>query len=708
MEKVSFQSLPKQSQFIFDNHKFACFAGGFGCGKTLAGCVKSLVLSQLMPNNFGLIGRLTYPELRDTTRRTFFEYCPPDWYSQANGGFFKEGENHLKLYNGSEVIFRHLDTISRKELLSLNLGWFFIDQAEEISEEIFLILQSRLRLNKVSRRYGFLACNMEGHNWIWHRFVDPVKRRLDTFLVESSTYDNVHNPPDYVKTLEQNYPEEWVKRYVVGSWDVFEGQVFPEFDPQVHTVDPFLIPNEWERVISIDHGLVNPTAALWGAIDFDGNCVAPETKLLTENLEWVEAGEIKKDDILVGFDEQVPATKKRRWRKSTVESVKRLMKPSYRLTLSDGTTVTCSADHQWLVETLGKRKLWKSTEELNSEWKLMRVLDTWNMDTSYGAGYLSAALDGEGSFGINQRGTMRLSFVQRDNEMLGAVTKELGERGFFFGNYERKNECNMLSVTRKKDIIRFLGSIRPQRLLPKFDIESMKGFSAFKKLTIVKKEFIGETEVVAIQTNTKTYVAEGIASHNCFIYDEYYQAQLPISVHAKAILEKTGDQPIDMWLIDPSTRAKNREKNGMPWSILEEYQDYGIYAVPANSEVLAGINRIKEYLKINPERLHYRTHQKGAPRLFIGRNCVNLLDELRSYHWKRVQVSSADSNIPEKPAKVKDHAVDSLRYMIMSRYEKTEKEDPKYAFVRRDERRRANDITREETQEEIWKSYNME
>ena len=163
-----------------------------------------------------------------------------------------------------------------------------------------------------------------------------------------------------------------------------------------------------------------------------------------------------------------------------------------------------------------------------------------------------------------------------------------------------------------------------------------------------------------------------------------------------------------MWLIDPSTRAKNREKNGMPWSILEEYQDYGIYAVPANSEVLAGINRIKEYLKINPERLHYRTHQKGAPRLFIGRNCVNLLDELRSYHWKRVQVSSADSNIPEKPAKVKDHAVDSLRYMIMSRYEKTEKEDPKYAFVRRDERRRANDITREETQEEIWKSYNME
>ena len=679
---IDIDPTPKQLKYLQSITRYTCFSGGFGCGKTIAGCLRGLLISQLAPGNFGLIGRLTYPELRDTTRKTFFEICPHNWYDVKNGGVWLSSENYLRLYNGSEIIFRHLDTMSEKELLSLNLGWFFIDQAEEIQESTFSILISRLRKAEVSRRYGFLACNPIPHNWIWKRFKEKPSKDFE--LVEATTFENPYLPKDYIPSMLELYPPEMAKRYIYASWDAFEGQIFLEWDSKVHIIDDFEIPSNWERLIGIDHGLVCPTAALWAAIDNDGNCVAPETKILTSNLNWVKAGEVQAGDTLAGFDEKVPKSGKRRWKKSVVKSVKRVVKPSYRLTLSDGTTFVCSFDHQWLIETLGRRKQWRATEDLVDGWKMLRVSDVWDKDTSYGAGYLSAAFDGEGSLGINQGGTLRLSFVQRENKMLEVVKKELQKRSIKYGNYHRKSsDCVLLTINRKRDTLRFLGSVKPKRLFSKFDINLIKGFGAFAYPTIVKKEFIGETEVISIQSSTRTYVAEGIASHNCFIYDEHYEANQPVSYHATKIREKSEGQNISIVVIDPSTKARTREKKGFPWSVLEEYNDYKIYPVPANPDRRAGINRLREFMRIDPERRHPITGQKGSPKLFVFRSCQNLTSEIPRYQWKKLR-SITPRNPPEEPVNIDDHALDALRYILMTKWPSTVEKPTGLPFVPED------------------------
>lgn len=425
VEDFKISPSPKQTDFILSDKRFTCYSGGFGNGKTTAGCLKGLLLSS-MPGNFGLIGRLTYPELRDTTRKSFFELCPPEYYEPANGGEWKRSENYLKLVNGSEIIFRHMDDISEKELLSLNLGWFYIDQAEEVGEKVFMILQSRLRLNRVPNRFGFVTCNPEPGNWIYQKFKKPKdENRLqpDYDIIEAPSYENPHLPAEYVQTLRDAYPEEMQKRYIEGLWDFFEGQIYAEFDRRIHVTPPFKIPVGWERLVGIDHGMMNPTAALWAAIDYDGNV---------------------------------------------------------------------------------------------------------------------------------------------------------------------------------------------------------------------------------------------------YIYDEYYQPGI-VSEHAKTILEKSYGQEISYWLIDPSTQAKTREKEGMPWSILEEYEDQGIFAVPANNEKLGGINRVREFLRIDLKRKNPKTGTFGAPKLYIFANCVNLIDELPQYQWKRMRGLSA-RNAPEVPRDFNDHACDALRYIIMSRF----------------------------------------
>jgi PBSX family phage terminase large subunit len=424
-DQFKIEPTPKQTEFVLSTAKFSCFSGGFGNGKTTAGCLKALMLSQF-PGNLGLVGRLTYPELRDTTRRAFFDLCPPEYYDKEFGGEWRRSENHLVLANGSEILFRHLDTISEKELLSLNLGWFYIDQAEEINERVFMTLQSRLRLNTVPRRYGFVTCNPEPGNWIYDRFAKPSMEgtlHSDHFYISATTRDNPHLPADYVPTLLQSYPEELIKRYIEGKWEVFEGQIYPEFDRSIHVIKPFQIPKAWERLVAIDYGMVNPTAVLWGAIDYDGNM---------------------------------------------------------------------------------------------------------------------------------------------------------------------------------------------------------------------------------------------------YIYDEYYQPGV-VSESAKAILAKSEGQEISFWLIDPSTTAKNREKNGMPWSIMEEFEDYGIWATPANHEMLGGLNRVKEFLKLDDKRVSPITKTHPAPRLYIMSNCVNLIWEFPQYQWKKMH-NLTNRNEIERPRDFNDHALDALRYMIMSRF----------------------------------------
>ena len=54
------------------------------------------------------------------------------------------------------------------------------------------------------------------------------------------------------------------------SWDIFEGQFFGEFRRDIHVIEPFKIPEHWNRYVSIDYGL-DMFAVLFYAIDTNNN-----------------------------------------------------------------------------------------------------------------------------------------------------------------------------------------------------------------------------------------------------------------------------------------------------------------------------------------------------------------------------------------------------------------------------------------------------
>ena len=251
------------------------------------------------------------------------------------------------------------------------------------------------------------------------------------------------------------------------------------------------------------------------------NCLALDTRVLTADLRYVPAGEVQVGDRLVGFDEERPGKGlHRQYRETMVTKAEVITRPSHRTVLDDGTEVVSSTGHLWLVSTAGRRTVWKATADLTTTDRIVRVLDVWEHHEDYTTGYLAAAFEGEGHF---SRNTV-LGFSQRDNVMLIKVRKALEELGF--RTWERSEtgtnkDVSVLHIAGgQHEIVRFLGQVRPERLLDKVDIGALgsigrHGGDDFQHPRVVSNEFVGDIEVMALETTTQTFIAEGLASHNC-------------------------------------------------------------------------------------------------------------------------------------------------------------------------------------------------
>lgn len=266
--------LPKQAEFIrlalsSQNPKYISYTGGIGSGKTLVGCI-ALLSQALMHSGDYLISRLFFPELKTTTYKTFLEICPKELIVEH-----RVADMQIKVHsaNGktSNIYFRPLEEPDK--MRSMNLSGFLIDEASQVSEEAFMLLQGRLR--GPGLRKGLLVSNPEGHNYIYRWFLrkDHLKSEVaknQYHLIQAPSTENVHLPDGYVQSLMESWSEDRIKREIYGSFDSFAGQVFDEFRRDIHVVKPFRIPENWQRHLRIDHGLRNPAAFLSCAISPEG------------------------------------------------------------------------------------------------------------------------------------------------------------------------------------------------------------------------------------------------------------------------------------------------------------------------------------------------------------------------------------------------------------------------------------------------------
>ena len=279
----------KQKMALLDRHKYICFGGARGGGKSwfvqrkaISGCYK-------YPGIKIIIARKTYPELINNHINEFISILKC-YHADKNKRLarYNGTDKEIVFLNGSRIKFMYCDNEKALGRWQGNqCDWLFIDEATQFDEETFKKMCACVRgVNNIPKRI-YLTCNPDniGLQWVKRLFIDrnfeDNEDPNDYSFIQSLVQDNkalMATNPDYIKNLEA-LPLKIRQAWLEGRWDVFSGQYFEEFRNRpehyhdkrwTHVIEPFPIPSGWKIYRAFDWGYSKPSACCYFAMDYEG------------------------------------------------------------------------------------------------------------------------------------------------------------------------------------------------------------------------------------------------------------------------------------------------------------------------------------------------------------------------------------------------------------------------------------------------------
>lgn len=248
-------------------------SGPAGTGKSRGILEYLYVLANLHPKLRILIARLTRKSLTETTLVTFEdEVVPgrPGWMTNQK----RRVRQSYELPNGTEIVCGGLDDTAK--IMSSQYDVMYVPEAREVEEAAWEDMMSRLRNGRLPWQQIIGDTNPDGpSHWILQRAASGSLRLIETRHDDNPRYwdeqagDWTDEGREYVEgTLEQLTGVRY-KRLRLGLWVGAENLIYDLWDPAVHVIDAFEIPEDWPRFRAIDFGFTNPFSCLWGALDED-------------------------------------------------------------------------------------------------------------------------------------------------------------------------------------------------------------------------------------------------------------------------------------------------------------------------------------------------------------------------------------------------------------------------------------------------------
>ena len=266
---------PKQIEFCKATNKYICYGGARGGGKSHVSRIKMCLLALNYPGIQILLLRRTLKELRENHVLQLQKML-------KGIALFKESTKEFIFPNGSRIVLGYCD--NEKDVLQYQGQAYEVIVMEEATHFTEFQFQTLTESNRMSGNMKcefnprmYFTCNPGGvgHAWVKRLFIDrdytATENSEDYIFIPAQVFENkyiMEHDPAYVKVLE-NLPEDRKQAMLYGNWDVFDGQFFREFNRKIHVIEPFVIPETWDRYIAMDYGL-DMFAVLFVAVDSKG------------------------------------------------------------------------------------------------------------------------------------------------------------------------------------------------------------------------------------------------------------------------------------------------------------------------------------------------------------------------------------------------------------------------------------------------------
>lgn len=281
---------PKQSAAFHTSATELLYGGAAGGGKSYLKRTSAIRWCVEVPGVQVYLFRRTLTDLRDNHLRgpTNF-HVMLDPYVQSGHVKYRAVENEFSFWNGSVLHLCYCDTESDVEKYrGAEIHVLLMDELTHFTEYQYRFLRSRVRLAglRVPAQYAGRLPRIEaasnpgsiGHAWVKRTFVTP-RPAMEIWRASSEEggmlrqfiparlADNEYltkDDPAYADRLRGLGADALVRAMLEGDWDIVAGQAFEKLRREVHGVEPFDPPEDWQIFGSLDWGSTRPYSfGLW-------------------------------------------------------------------------------------------------------------------------------------------------------------------------------------------------------------------------------------------------------------------------------------------------------------------------------------------------------------------------------------------------------------------------------------------------------------
>ena len=235
-KRILADCLPAQRDFLADTHRIVGYIGGFGSGKSWALAAKILFLGMANPGSVIMACEPTFPMIR-TVLIPALDGALAHWDIEYTFRASPQPEYTINLPSGTvTVLCQSAENYQR--IRGQNIAAAVWDECDtsptETAQKAGEMLLARMRTGNFNQLA--VASTPEGFRWAYRTFIE--QDGPDKKLIKVRTKDNPNLPPEFIPSLERNYPPQLIAAYLNGEFvNLAQCGLYPDFDRSRHYTD---------------------------------------------------------------------------------------------------------------------------------------------------------------------------------------------------------------------------------------------------------------------------------------------------------------------------------------------------------------------------------------------------------------------------------------------------------------------------------------
>ncbi len=182
----------------------------------------------------------------------------------------------LKIFGGRVIVGHFKNASDIANYLGLQYDEIGVEECTQLEWRFYKSVLDANRTSKENwrpRAYNSTNPGGIGHNWYKKRFILPQRdSSLDegnTTFIQSTVEDNSFLDDDYTRKLDENVGWKY-RAHRKGDWDIAAGQYFENWRNEIHNIEAFSPPADWDYWLSIDIGYAHWNMVYLHCVSGDG------------------------------------------------------------------------------------------------------------------------------------------------------------------------------------------------------------------------------------------------------------------------------------------------------------------------------------------------------------------------------------------------------------------------------------------------------